>query len=131
VLASPTQPRMSFRDRFEFATYLEDPPVRLGLVAPTGEPEWALDVPEMLFARAKLAAAAYQLPLLPGIKIQKQTRLDGDSCESLLQEIEFLQAVLQDPLMDAILAPIEQIILRCIHSEGKLQLILEGLEGPE
>lgn len=99
-----------FDNRYDARTYANDEPVKVFVVEGTGiDSEFWL--PERLWHRIRLVAAAFELHLLPAIDGRPDlVTLNWLQCESLLDELEFLSFALEDSLMDTIINGIVNIV---------------------
>ncbi len=91
-----------FLDRFEVRTYEHDEPILLFLVESRGAEE-DCSVPERLWHRLHAIASAYELHLLPVMGWSSDPCfLNATQCESLIDELEFVGAVVDDPVLHGV-----------------------------
>jgi hypothetical protein len=85
-----------FGDRLDPATYAQDEPVGAGT-----SPDFSgwVYVSDRLFARMQHLARAYDLHVLPGLHPYDRNELDHDRTASLIDELEFLTEVVNDPVL--------------------------------
>lgn len=86
-----------FADRLDAATYSDDPVVGVYSEDP-GEAS-SLWVPERLFERLVLLARAYGLHTLPLLGGSEPVHLTGPMIGSLVDELDFVRARVDDPLV--------------------------------
>ncbi|MEI6404034.1 MAG: hypothetical protein WCP59_17810 [Actinomycetota bacterium] len=86
-----------FADRLDAGTYTDDPVVGVYSEDP-GEAS-SLWVPERLFDRLVLLARAYGLHTLPLLGESEPVRLNGPMIASLVDELDFVRARVDDPLV--------------------------------
>ncbi len=93
-------------DRFNEATYANDPKVGIFV----GEPRKEIWIPERLFDRMRLIAAAYGLHILPLLDGTADIlSLDYRQVAVLRDELTFIGELVPDPLMVNYLAPFMEL----------------------
>jgi hypothetical protein len=100
--------------------------VSVGLVAPEKEIDWVGDVQGPLFERAQLIAQAYDLHVLPSIEFYDTTTLVRTQAETLIDELTFIENVVNDGVLDSELTILRDAALRSARSPTDLQLVLAG-----
>ena len=117
-----------FQDRFSAETYADDEPICLAIKQNGAEFENLVEMPERLFARCQHLAQAYSLHLLPSINYYETTSLDRTQCQTLVEELEFIQFVVNDPLIENYLRRFKEIALQCAQSPfiNTTYLLIEG-----
>ena len=120
-----------YTNRFDSKTYEEEEPVAVGYGKPSVPEEWWQEndkdiawVPETLFVRAQAIASAYNLHLLPTIDIYKRTDLNKKQSETLLDEIDFINKVVNDPLLVEWLDKIKSNALKVVRSSKQIVVII-------
>ena len=83
-----------FADRLDPATYAQDEPVGAGT---SDDYSGWVYVPDRLFERIQHLARAYDLHVLPGLDPYHRNELDHDRTTGLIEELEFLGDVVNDP----------------------------------
>ena len=115
-----------YQDRFLVETYSDDEPVCFGIKLHGKDVEWLADMPERLFNRCQSIAHAYSLHLLPNINYYQPTRLSKSQCQTLVEELEFIQSVVKDPLLENYLPGLKESVLRCVRVPFEVEAIIEG-----
>ncbi|HEY8562081.1 MAG TPA: hypothetical protein VIL74_17035 [Pyrinomonadaceae bacterium] len=117
-----------FRDRFSAETYADDEPICFGIKRNGAEFENSAEMPERLFVRCQCLAQAYSLHLLSSINYYETTSLDRTQCQTLVEELEFIQFVVNDPLLESHLPRFKEIALQCAQSPflNTTYLVIEG-----
>jgi hypothetical protein len=114
-----------FADRLTEQTYVDDEPV--GVFEADPSEQVALWISERLFHRLVLIARAYELHVLPMLGGTERITLGRAQCESLLDELEFVIAQLNDDLALATARSIAQYVRSRIYgSLGDFQVSFEG-----
>lgn len=85
-------------DRFNSSTYSDDPPVGIVVVDDSTE-RWVAWIPERLWERTLALGAAYRLHVLNLLQDHERLELNQPQVESLLDELQFLGAVVKDDLL--------------------------------
>ena len=113
-----------FDDRFDAAVYADDPPVHLWGIE-VYDADGDLWIPERVWTRLCLLAAAYQLHLLPLFSGRTSDddsdgrfTLNGTQCRHLQDEIAFVGSVVDDPLLRTYLATLSQLVIRSSSGTG-------------
>jgi len=104
-----------FADRFDVSRYADEEPFGIGLATQNIE-DW-LFVPQPLLGRVLAVARAYDLHYL-GQVVSEQgvTEFNPTQCYGVLDELAFVRHVLNDPLVDAIVAEVESRVAACARS---------------
>ena len=118
-----------FQDRFSDETYADDEPICFGIKRNGEELENPAKMPERVFARCQHLAQAYSLHLLSSINYYESTSLDPTQCQTLVEELEFIQLVVNDPLLEKYLPRFKEIALQCAQSPF-INTTLLVIEGP-
>jgi hypothetical protein len=121
-----------YQDRFLGKSYSGDEPVCFGIRQNGSDTQWLAEMPENLFVRCQLIARAYSLHLLPSINYNESISLDRTQCQGLIEELEFIQFVVNDPLLETYLRPLKEIVLQCARSPfiNTTFLLIEGPCNP-
>lgn len=91
-----------FADRFDADRYRDEEPVRVWLVEGAGVDD-EMYIPEPLWNRMRLIAAAYQLHLLPLLDgTVDPVFLNAVQCRTLVAELDFVAEILSDGLLEAV-----------------------------
>jgi hypothetical protein len=80
-----------YADRFAASAYADDEPVGVFVSEDDLDAVW---VPERLFFRLKAVAEGYELHLLPLLGGREPMTLNADQMHNLLDELDFLRALL-------------------------------------
>lgn len=98
-----------YADRFDRAMYADEEPVHLWLVESTDTRDaW---IPEPLWHRLRMVAAAYDLHLLPVLDGSSDpVFLNATQCAALVDEIDFVAALVDDPLLMTELAAVRHLV---------------------
>ncbi len=100
-----------FADRLDPATYADEEPVRLWLVE--GTPADELYLPEALWHRLRMVAAAYHLHLLPILDgLSDPVFLSASQCGALVDETDFVAARVDDALLMEVISAVRQLATR-------------------
>jgi len=110
----------AFEDRFDPNTYANDEPVVITWTDHT----WG--VPESLFVRMQHLAKAYGLYLLASVDYYRVTRLNGQQCVRLTDELLFIKKTIQDPTLHPHLDACISLALACARGTPAADLIVEG-----
>jgi hypothetical protein len=90
------EPWTQYADRFDVARYSEDEPVRLWLIEGSSVDN-ELIVPETIWHRLRLIAAAYSLHLLPLLDGSTDpVLLGGEQARTLAAEVDFVTVASDD-----------------------------------
>ena len=108
--------------------YKHDEPVAAGLLAAKPKYEGWVSIPERLFVRMKYLADAYELHVLPGLETYAENVLNRERAETLIEELEFLATVVNDPLLLPHIAALRDAALQCTRSPFPDSQL--GIEGP-
>jgi hypothetical protein len=113
--------------RFSEAKYEKDEPVWIGRILPNEQPDYArgIEVPESLFARLIWLGQAYDLHVLSSTDLSGPVRLTTPQCESFLEELAFVQAVVNDPLLTKIIPVLQAEVSVCAR-DRRFELLIEG-----
>jgi hypothetical protein len=114
-----------FTDRLDPATYAADEPVGAG--TSDDYSDWVY-VPDRLFDRVQHLARAYDLHVLPSLHPHRRNELNHDRITSLIEELEFLVEVVNDPALVAAIAVIRDAALRVLRDPIRSKKFL--IEGP-
>jgi hypothetical protein len=90
-------PTDRFADRLDPSTYAQDDEV-VGVFEATRDDDDALWLSARLFRRLTQIAQAYELHSLPLLDDPEPVLLNRPRCEGVVEEIEFVAALLDDPL---------------------------------
>ena len=117
-----------YGDRLDATRYRHDEPVAAGPVA--AKPKYAgwVSIPERLFARMKYLADAYELHVLPGIETYGENVLNRERAGTLIEELEFLATVVNDPLLLPHIEALRNAALECTRSPFPASEF--GIDGP-
>ena len=122
ALAMPT-----YSERLLPSTYADDEPVAVGLAAAGSTPENPVYVSERLTLRAQALARAYDLHLLPTLFSGSVWRIGRLQAQALLEEIEFLAALVpSDSALASVLAVLQDATYRCAHDPSEPDLVIEA-----
>lgn len=115
-----------YDDRLDPGTYQDDEPIGVG---PAHDPEsyegWVW-IPQRLFDRVRLIAAAYGLHVLPGVDMNDRNVLRPEQVQTLLDEIEFIGTLTQDAALLEQLVRLRQIAQVVTRRARPAELIIEG-----
>ncbi len=114
-----------FADRLDPATYAQDEPVGAG--TSTDYSGWVY-VPDRLFDRIQHLARGYDLHILPGLHLNHRNDLERDRTTSLIDELEFLAEVTNDPALFAAIAVRRDAASRALRDPIRSKKFL--IEGP-
>lgn len=112
-----------FSSRFE--SY-NDEGVSVGVAVGDAEVDWKGHIAGSLFHRAQLIGKAYDLHVLPGIEVYDETHLTKAQCQAMVDEIEFVIEVVNDPLLRTSVKPLHDASLECSRSPFDARLIVSG-----
>jgi hypothetical protein len=115
-----------YGDRLEAATYEGDEPVGAGPAQDAGKYEGWIWIPGRLFARMQQIAEAYELHVLPGLGFYDRNVLGREQLESLLEEIEFIGNVVDDPAIHPQLEQLRNVALKVVRAPTRTELVIEG-----
>ena len=115
-----------YADRFVQSTYDDDECVRFSVSTSSRSDRQTIDLPESLFARAQAIARAYDLHLLPAIELYGETSLNKQQCATLLDELSFIRAVVNDNLLAEHLSRVLQALSTCTNCAGPAAVLIEG-----
>jgi hypothetical protein len=79
-----------------------------------------------LFTRAQRIASAYELHVLPGIDFYAESALVKAQCETLIDELTFIEQVVNDTILRGELVVLREAALRVVRSPMEMLLILVG-----
>lgn len=120
------EPWTQYADRFDVASYSEDEPVRLWLIAGSGADD-ELVVAETIWHRLRLVGAAYSLHLLPLLDGSTDpVLLGGEQARTLAAEVDFVSVASDDGGLIAVAELVFRIASRAIRG-GDAAL---GIEFP-
>jgi hypothetical protein len=121
-------PSSAYDDRFVAATFAEGEPVEIRAyrgsrrASTTDEHVMA----ESLFSRVILLASAYNLHQLPTLDPYGPHELNAQQARRVAEEVSFIAAVVNDPLLAPDLAAIQRVADYCWKHAGESWLIIEG-----
>ena len=115
-------------DRMDAERYKHDEPVSAGLLARKPKYDGWVSIPERLFVRMKYLADAYELHVLPGLETHGDNVLNRERAETLIEELEYLGTVVNDPLLLPHIAALRDAALECTRSPFPGSQL--GVEGP-
>jgi len=110
------------------ARYRHDEPVAAGPIAATPRYSGWVSISERLFVRMKNLADAYELHVLPGIETYGDNVLNRERAGTLVEELEFLATVVNDPLLLPHIEALRDAALECTRSPFPDSEL--GIEGP-
>lgn len=112
-----------FADRFDSQLYATEEPVGIGLASEHRD-DW-LYVPEPVFVRLLHLGAAYRLHQLETLlnRPYVEVELNGTQCAGLLDELGFIAAVINDPLLVPVLSDLQTRVVACAQSPDGLLVI--------
>jgi hypothetical protein len=114
-----------FMDRLTEQSYVDD--ARVGVFEADPSEQDALWIAQRLFDRLVLIARAYELHVLPMLGGTQRITLGRAQCESLLDELEFIIAQLNDDLALSTARSIAQYVRdRVFASPRDFQVSFEG-----
>ena len=123
----------TYSDRLDSTTYAADEPygiaVALRGTTPTWEEESAERVvwlPERVFHRLVALGRAYELHVLPLLIGDDAVRLNHLQAAVLLEELQFLAELINDPNVRDACERVGRIAQTCIAGGGRLDLVIEG-----
>ena len=114
-----------FADRIDPATYAADEPVGAGM---SGDYSDWIYVAERLFDRMQHLARGYDLHVLSSLHPIRRNELDHDRTASLIEELEFLAEVANDPALFAAIAVLRDAASRALRDPIRSKKFL--IEGP-
>lgn len=115
-----------YGDRLEASTYERDEPVGAGPVQPEGEYAGWVWIPGQLFARMQHIAKAYELHVLPRLDFYGRNSLRREQVASLLDEIEFIGHLVDDPALRPQLERLRDVALKVARNPIETELVIEG-----
>jgi hypothetical protein len=122
-----------YSDRLQASTYAEDEPYGIALAAPDETPDWDGDapddviwLPERVVRRLAAVGDAYELHILPLLAGSAVVRLNHLQAATLLDEIVFLVAVMNDPVVGGACHQLSNVAQRCATSSGRFDLVVEA-----
>ena|SRR6266540_3470274 len=116
-----------YGDRLEESTYKDDEPVGAGPAQDDpGKYEGWIWIPDRLFARMQHVGKAYELHVLPRLDPYARNSLGREQVESLLDEIEFLDKVVDDPVLRVQLEQLRSVALKVVREPIRTELVIEG-----
>ena len=113
----------TFGDRFEPSAHDHDNPDALWLDGT--EPEAATTVPPFVFGRLTGIGSTYELHYLGSLAYDQQSRLNPTQAEALLDEIDFVLALVNDPLLRSAIDPVRETVTACIRSSPPRDLLID------
>jgi len=121
-----------FNDRLEPATFEDDVEVDVVVVKAGAELDWSqipLEeqdlVPERIFDRLCRMGAAYELQHLQSLKVDQPNRLNRSQTESLIEEVEFVGSIVDDPALRHYIPNLLRIAELCLRSGKPRELIID------
>jgi len=79
-----------------------------------------------LFTRAQAIGNAYGLHLMPSINIYERTELNKDQVKTLMDEIDFINRLINDSLLEQWLNKARKNLQKVVQSSTNMVLIIEG-----
>jgi hypothetical protein len=111
-----------FADRLDPALYATEEPVGIGRASQHRD-DW-LYIPEPLFMRLLHLGAAYRLHVLETLlNPYVEVELNGTQCAGLLDELVFIAAAVNDPLLGSVLTELQDRVAACARSPDELLVI--------
>lgn len=114
-----------FQDRFENETYNDGAPCFIGLGETELHNEKALEIPTGILSRIIHLGHAYSLHLTSMFDVYGETSFNKEQCESLLEELSFIERVTNDKLLHKYLRGISKLILNCVGRDN-CRLFISG-----
>lgn len=114
-----------YDDRFDAATYADDPLVGVFVTPDDADAVW---VPEQVFERLVHAGRAYSLHLLPLLLAAEPVRLNAVQTQNLLSELDFIAGVLSiDPLVVDQVATLSHYLQQVIAADPSVVVTVDGV----
>ena len=114
-----------FADRFDPDVSSDDPPVGVGVLTDSTE-EWVAWIPERIWERVLGLARAYRLHILGLFEGEERFELNPPQIESLLDEVQFLAAIVGDDLLRNHLEAVRSAAARVIGDPVLVGLVIES-----
>jgi hypothetical protein len=125
-------PMSRFNNRLDPATFENDVEVDVVVVKAGAELDWSqilpeeqVLVPERIFDRLCRIGAAYELQRLQSLKADQPSRLNRSQTESLIEEVEFVASIVDDPALRHYIQPLLRVAELCLRSGKAYELIIE------
>lgn len=112
-------------DRFDPNQYEDDPPVGVGVQTPSTE-EWVAWIPDRIWDRILALGRAYRLHILQLLDGEERFELSPPQIDSLLDELQFLAATVQDDLLRSHLEAIRRAAARVVNESLLVGLVIEA-----
>lgn len=113
-----------FADRFDPNTFVDDPPVGVGVLTDSTE-EWVAWIPERLWDRVLGLGRAYQLHVLGLFAGEERFELNPPQIESLLDELHLLGTIVDDDLLRSHLEAVREAAARVLGDPALVGLVVE------
>ena len=85
----------------------------------------AITVPTFVFGRLTGIGQTYGLHYLSALVYDDQNHLNPTQCEGLLDEIDFVLALVNDPVLESNVGGVRAAVVSCIRSSPPCDLVIE------
>src|SRR5688572_11294151 len=115
-----------YRNRFVESTYDDGAPCVIGLIDMELVEKSSVPIYERLLSRLINIGLAYDLHIIPLFDVYNDTFFNKQQCENLLEELEFVEQVVNDKLLLEQVNKIRELATKCIRANGRLKLMIGG-----
>jgi hypothetical protein len=118
--------KKNFENRFDVAELDNGAMVVVGLVSDGIINESKKEFHEAIMERLYQIGLAYKLKYCALIDIFGDLKLNDLTCPALIAELEFIEEMINDPLLKKTIPEIVSLAKECVAQKGKVKFIISG-----
>ncbi|CAN5182264.1 hypothetical protein BH09BAC5_BH09BAC5_26660 [soil metagenome] len=115
-----------FQDRFDAEKYKVDTKVLLGHVDSEIIKASVREASEEIVERLYYIGTAYKLHFCSIIDIFGDIKLNETQCTNFIQELDFVDSFVNDPLLKAVILDMKTLAAECVAKKGAVKFIIAG-----
>lgn len=116
-----------YRELFNFQQYIDEQPIHFYKQINGEEVDSPVLIPETIFMRIKLIGQAYEMHYISMFELYDDVVFNKMQMNTLVEEIQFLQSLVDDPVMQHFLALLRNLSEEIIRSHRNYSLAAMGV----
>jgi hypothetical protein len=118
--------KKSFENRFEISEIENGSMIIAGLLEDGINKESSIEIHEAIMERIYQIGLAYKLKYCSLIDIFGDLKLNDLTCPALIAELEFVDELVNDPLLKKTIPQLVALANECVKQKGKVKFIISG-----
>lgn len=118
--------KKNFENRFDVAELDNGSMIIVGLLEDGIKKDSSLEIHEAIMERLYQIGLAYKLKYCALIDIFGDLKLNDLTCPALIAELEFVEELVNDPLLKKTIPQIIAVAQECVKQKGKVKFIISG-----